>query len=481
MGFKLALFNVADYTGASRFSSLGLAYLASYLRKYSSVREIHILEKNVLAKLKKIRPNAVGIFSVTQTFNEASLVAGIIKKELNNIPVIIGGYHISALPYNLSRDFDVGVLGEGEETLRELMEVVSKHGFRSDFISRINGIVFHRGGSVEVTDKRKFIENIDSIPFPARDLLPKTPFPGIITSRGCPYKCIFCSSANFWGNPRYHSCDYVVDEMTQLIRVNRAVHISIWDDLFIANLPRLEKIDSLMAKKRINKKVSLGCALRSNLVNPKLCALLKSMNVKRVSIGFESGSQKILDSLKCSSVTVEQHIKAVELCKSAGFHISGTFMVGSPDETEEDLLNTLSLVKKLKLHGGGSLSLTVPLPGTSLWEYAKQKKLVGEAIDYSRIGIMSTDFSDPDGFKGILLTDKISRTAFFRVAQEIQRETNKYYIRGLFQKMSFSLVNIRFVLARPREVLGILRFIIRSLLRRAKVMERYQFYYKKSN
>ena len=478
-GLKLALFNAADFVKKSRFPSLGLAYIASYLKKYSDIKDIHILEDNVAVKLKRLKPDIVGIYSVTQTFKEACFIAGLIKREYKDMPLIIGGYHITALPHTLPKSFDIAVLGEGEETMRELMETISRYGIESDKLSAVRGIAFHDGEKVIITPKREFIVELDYIPFPARELLINTAFSSMITSRGCPHKCIFCSSVKFWGKPRFNSSGYVVSEIEGLISKYRVVHISIWDDLFIADHARFAAIVELINKNKINKKISFGCALRSDLVNPETCALLYKMNVKRVSIGFESGSQRILDMLKCNSVTVEQHIEAVKLCKSYGFFVTGTFMIGNIEENEDDLNKTLELINNLRLNGGGNISLASPLPGTALWNYAKKRNLVNDEMDFSRIGLMATDFTKPQDFRGILLTDKIPKEIFFRIAQNLQKESNRYYLRGLLHRTNLSLRNFRFILARPKEVLAILSFLIKSLLRKASIMDRYVFYYKK--
>jgi len=205
------------------------------------------------------------------------------------------------------------------------------------------------------------------------------------------------------------------------------------------------------------------------------------MNVKRVSIGFESGSQKILDFLKCGSVTVEDHIKAVKLCKSYGFFTTGTFMIGNPGETKTDLEQTLDLIKKLKLDGGGTIGITTPFPGTDLWEYAQRRGLIKNDLDSLDLGIMTSDFQDPESFKGVLLTEEIAKDDFFDIAKKIQKVTNTFYVRGLLRIRNFNLKSLFFVFSRPKEVIAIIRFVFKYLLRRANVMERYVFYYKKGN
>jgi len=480
MGFKAAFFNIADFNNKSRFSSLGLGYLASYLRKYSDFKENYIIEGDGFKKLQEIKPDLIGISSVTQKFNEAVSLAQDLKKQFDGVPIIVGGHHVTALPDTLPECFDAAVLGEGEQTLKELFGVIVENGLNPGMMHNLPGLAFRVDNHIEVTSKRDFIKDIDSIPFPARDLMVNIPFSSIMTSRGCPYSCAFCASVSYWGKPRFHSPEYVVDEIEELIKRYNAVHISIWDDLFIADKRRLEDICARILEKDINRKVSFACALRSNLIDAHVCGLLKSINVKRVSFGFETGSQRILDFLKCGSVTVQQHIKAVELCKAHGLHTTGTFMLGNPGETEEDMLATLDLVNKLKLDGGGTFSIAVPFPGTAFWGIAKKKGLVSDNMDYSRIGIMSADFTKPQDFKGILLTDKISKERFFEIAQQIQKISNRYYIKGLLRLKNLSLENIKYVFVRPKEVLAILKFLAKSLFRRPSTMDRYIYYYEKA-
>ncbi|MEI8176805.1 MAG: radical SAM protein, partial [Candidatus Omnitrophota bacterium] len=473
MRLRVALFNAADFYQASRFPSLGLGYLVSYLRKYSSFKDVHIIEGSGMAGLRRLEPDVVGIYSVTQTYEQACAIARLIRAEYPRVPIIIGGYHITALPYLLPELFDIGVLREGEETLKELLEVIADNGLDPRALAGVRGIAFHDRGQVKVTEPRAHIRDIDSIPFPARDAFSRTGrgFVSTITSRGCPYKCIFCSSVDFWGAPRFHSPGYVVDELEEIIRTRGAIHISIWDDLFIAPLPRFEEICALVIKKKIHKKVSFGCALRSNLVTDKLCASLRGMNVRRVSIGFESGSQKVLDTLKCGSVTVEQHMKAVELCRAHGIYVTGTFMIGNPGEGREDLQMTLDLVKRLRLDGGGVISLAAPFPGTRLWEYAKREGLVASDAQAATIGLMNTDFTDPAHFKGILLTREVPLDEFFGYARRIQEAANAHFVRGLLRMRIFSVTYLRYLIARPRECLALAWYLVKYVARRSSVME----------
>ncbi|MDD5513435.1 MAG: radical SAM protein [Candidatus Omnitrophica bacterium] len=474
---KLVLFNIADIKQKSRYSSLGLAYIASYLGKYSSGVDTLILEGNVAEKLRLIKPDIIGIYAVTQQFNAAERFARKIREFNRQAVIILGGYHISALPHTLPEAFDIGVLGEGEETTRQLINLFNAQGWEKTNLRDIAGIVFREDGRITVNPQRSLIDDLDRIPFPNRALLSRTLFPNIITSRGCPYKCIFCASTRFWKKARFHSAEYVVSEIEELVGRYKAVHISIWDDLFIADKERFSGICDLISKRSIQKKVSFACALRSNLVDDKLCRDLKRMNITRVSLGFESGSERILAALKCGSVSVSDHLKAARLCKKYGFYVSGTFMIGIPGEQEDDLRSTLQLIRELKLPGGGNIALATAFPGTGFWDYAKARNLVSDNMDFSRLSVMTTDFSSPDKFSGILLSDGVPKTRFFALASQIQEEANKNYILGLMHKGNFSWRYLRLLFYRPRDIFLIAIFLVKSILqKKSALMGRYLYY-----
>ena len=250
---KVALVNVS-HSIKNNDPPLGLAYLAAYARKYGSFSDFVIVDaEEPLVVLRKEKPDIVGMGPITGQYIEANLLAGRIKSEMGT-PILIGGHHISALPQHLSSShFDIAVIGEGERTVLELLQAFqSKWRFEESDLEKINGIVFKTGeGKCRTTHPRDLIRNLDEIPFPARDLLSmkrsyitlrRSEFgePGVythmMTSRGCPYKCVFCMPTHFWGRPRFHSPEYVVAEMKHLKESYGVEGILIFDDLFLANV-----------------------------------------------------------------------------------------------------------------------------------------------------------------------------------------------------------------------------------------------------
>jgi anaerobic magnesium-protoporphyrin IX monomethyl ester cyclase len=379
--------------------SLGVAYIASYLREYLQLNNIKIFSHipGELNELNDFSPDIVGISAMSPQFNAAIQLSENIKKDLG-IPVIVGGAHISALPKLLPLTCDIGVIGEGEQTLLELISLYSSEGWDKRCLYKIKGIVFRDGTKLIMTDKRERIEPLDRIPYPARDLLDMHHFlqtgntfgphfgrgTHMFSSRGCPYNCVFCSSAASWGRPLLHSPKYTVEEIKLLIKTYGVELIHLYDDLFLIDKRRLASISNLVCSEKINTEVKFGILGRVNLFDEEICDYLKKMNVIHVNFGMESGCQRVLDFLKNKTVTVEQTKRAVKLAKEYGFTVDGSFIIGSPDETEEEMMQTLDFIKSLELDKFAHFILT-PYPGTDLWEIGKEKGLVSEKMDWDKL------------------------------------------------------------------------------------------------
>ena len=391
---ELCLVNVIDPESKieRHMPHLGLGYIAAYLREYSHFDKIKIVDGYDPEKILSLKPDIVGISSVSQNFDRTINLAGKIKHELD-IPLIVGGIHISALPHTLPDCFDVAVIGEGEQTMLELLELYEDDGLERERLHHIKGIAFHDNTKIEITERRGVIDSLDRIPFPARDLLNVGSHTSMITSRGCPYKCVFCSSSMYWNKTRYFSAEYVVEEIKEMIEKYAVNMIDFWDDLFIANKKRLEQISRLLKEEGITDKVSFNCQARANLINDQTLINLKNMNVNQLSFGFESGSQNVLKYLKKDTVTVDQNRNAVFLSKKYGFVVNGSFVLGSPDETKDDIELSLRFLKNSYIDSGMVFMLT-PYPGTELWDYAKQSGIVDDNMDWNKLNQNSEIIED---------------------------------------------------------------------------------------
>jgi radical SAM superfamily enzyme YgiQ (UPF0313 family) len=210
----------------------------------------------------------------------------------------------------------------------------------------------------------------------------------IMTSRGCPYDCVFCSTTNFWGNKiRFFSAKRVVDEIEMWYNDYGAIMIGIWDDLFTINKQRLREIIDLLKERGLLGKIRYECLARSNTIDEEVCVLLKELGVYELNFGFESGSPRMLAFLKKNSVTLDQHKNAIILARKHGISVTGSIIFASPGEKIEDMEKTLEFIDfciKNKVSHIWSFTMT-PFPGTEIWRIAKERGIVSEDMDWSKL------------------------------------------------------------------------------------------------
>ncbi|MFH1473790.1 MAG: radical SAM protein [Candidatus Aenigmatarchaeota archaeon] len=386
---KVALINPGK-TNSLFSAPLSLGYLASYARKYGKEKHDFIIIDETIGqkiekKLSEFQPDVVGVSTLTTVSKRAYEIAEFAKKQFN-AKTIIGGIHASVLREKILKDslFDVVVVGEGEQTFLELLE--------SKNMENIKGIIYRKDSKIIQTEKRELIKNIDMIPFPARDLMDIEFYLSrkdqiqslnkrninIITSRGCPYNCVFCSvNKVFGGVVRFHSPDYVKKEITELKKYNFEA-LFFTDDTFTINIPRLKEICGFIKKNNI----PFFCLGRANLVNREILQMLKESGCAEIGFGFESMSPKILKYLKKNTVTVEQNRNAVRLCKEVGLNLQSYFMIGSPNETREDIQKTVDFIDEEKIIP--TIFVTTPYPGTELWDWCEENDLIPSDINWSK-------------------------------------------------------------------------------------------------
>lgn len=424
MATKIMFINAIDVEDkiATALPPLGLGYLASSLRKEFGPNciEFKIVDRAVEQEIKEFNPDIIGISSVSQNYNRAVKYARIAKKY--NLPVIVGGVHISALPYTLTRDMDVGVIGEGEEAIVDLFNLFTKKGyFDKKELAKLDGVVFRdREDKIVVTEKGKPTAPLDSIIMPARDLLKINESTYMFTSRGCPYRCTFCSSCRFWGKVRFFSAEYVVNEVKLLVNKYKVRVIAFADDLFAANKARVERILELLKEEDIIGKVKFTCNVRSNTATDELVLLLKKMNVKAIGMGLESGSPKTLEYLKGPNISIRDHENAITIFRKHGIEPHSSFIIGSPQESREDILQTLSFIKENQLFSFDLYVLT-PFPGTPVWDYAKARDLVNEHMDWDILNVNFKSNSD----KAIILSEKLTRAEIRRLFSQFVKIKRK--------------------------------------------------------
>ena len=423
---KFLLINAIDITKTIQTSlpPLSLGYLVSSLRSEygNDLIDFKIVDRNIADEIRKFKPDIVGITAVSQNYNFAIKYAKMAKRY--QIPVLVGGTHISVLPTTLTRDMDVAVVGEGEAAIKELFSVFlkTKKFMKADLL-KIKSLAFWDHGKIIQTEKRIPIIPMDNIPKPARDLMTIAKCTHVFSSRGCPYRCVFCASSRFWNITRIFSAKYVVAEVKDLYENYGVREINFWDDLFIVSKDRIKEIISLLRQEKLLGKIIFGCAVRSNLIDESMARLLQKMNVKFVSMGLESGNERVLNYLKGTNINIKDHARAIRIFKKYGIEPSASFIIGSPNETREEILQTLEFIRASKQRGFGVYVLT-PLPGTPIWDYAKEKKLVNEKMDWSRLDVEFENNHD----RAIILSEKLSRGELYKLFRLFEAEQKKRHV-----------------------------------------------------
>ena len=367
-------------------ANLGPLYLAGYLEKLGSSIEIKV--KDRFEDFRDWHPEILGISSVTENIEFARQVARRAKEGWNPL-TILGGVHITSMPQTLPPEIDIGVVGEGEETLRDLIHLFQVKGVGLHFadLKNIPGIVFHSPEGLIQTPIRKGIANLDTIPFPAREKYVKE-IGGtyMMTSRGCPYTCDFCVIPQVVEGYRKNSPEYVLEEIKSIkLNYPSVKHIRIYDDLYIVDKKRVQKIAELVDAQGLSQILSFGCWGRANLIDEEMVETFKKMNMAYVAFGAESGSSKVMSSIK-PGCSVEENQRAIDCLADNGIRASCSFIMGHPRETEQDLWETYKFIDKNfdKLFEI-EFNVAIPWPGTELWRYASQKGLVSDRMNFEKL------------------------------------------------------------------------------------------------
>ena len=407
---------VNDQARSAHRPKLGLGYISSYLKKYYDDIEISVsfLGDDTMNAIKKLKPHIVGLTATTENYKDVITMGREIKESLK-LPLLIGGSHITILPNHLPEWIDAGVIGEGEATILEIIELFKNNGTVVN--ESIKGIIYWDGQQLIKTDERELIDPLDSIPFPDWDMLGLSDTgPGhIITSRGCTYKCVFCASSAIWKKIRFFSPEYVVKEIKTIVERFGRKDILIYDDLFTASRKRVHSISELLCQEGLNRNVRFECLSNVNHFSPETAHDLKMMNVHRISFGMESGSPSVLKYLKKGTVTKEKIINAVKAGVDNGLEVLGSFMVGTPGETEEDMIMTYDFIKELRLTEIG-VNVATPFPGTELWNDAVKNGHIKEEWDDRTFAMKSIS---PETIKDKRLLCSIDKDRFIKIYKNI--------------------------------------------------------------
>ncbi|MBT4522857.1 MAG: B12-binding domain-containing radical SAM protein [Halieaceae bacterium] len=404
---------------------LGLAYVAGAFAEAGA--EVRVLDLVVEAyselKLEQLlgdfNPNIVGITSVTMTYNSACELLKIVKKLRPEITTLMGGPHVTFNARASLRDhpeLDMAVLGEGEATIAELCKSFSS----GSNLASIAGLAYRDDQGIRITETRASSLNVNSAPMPARHLLPMGRYKALglaasmITSRGCPFKCVFCVGRKMSGaKVRYRDPISVVDEMEHLSREG-FVQINIADDLFTAKKKHCYAICDEIVRRGLT--IPWTVFSRANTISAELLSRLKQAGCAHISFGFESGNEDILKTVQ-KRITTDQMLNAARLCAQAGIPSQASFISGLPGETEETLRQTAAFADRINEIGTAvGFHILAPFPGTPVRDDAEELGL----------RILSTDWSRYTANEAVIETDGASAAMLEKDANELQIKANKH-------------------------------------------------------
>jgi anaerobic magnesium-protoporphyrin IX monomethyl ester cyclase len=361
---------------------LSLSYLASVLAQEGI--EVKILDflvtryhpKKLRRELEEYRPQLVGATCVTLNYPIARRMLKVCKAFDPRIVTVIGGPHVTFAPEETlfqSPWIDAVVIGEGERTLVELVRAVAE----DKDIHHVPGIAFADGGMVVKTSPQARIENLDQLPLPARELLPMARYRAlgtpctVITSRGCPFSCIFCSGRRMFGpKVRFRNPGLVVDEIEKLQRDFGLAKINIVDDTFTLNHHHARAVCEEMLRR--NLKIKWSAFARVDRISEDLAQLMNRAGCEWVLFGVESADEGILKTIR-KGITPEEVRRGVKIAAEAGINVFNSFIFGLPGESRDTALKSLAFGDELYHKYGAKYGFHMlsPLPGTEVYERAK--------------------------------------------------------------------------------------------------------------
>jgi len=373
----------------SDFPPIGLSYIVSYITGKDPQIKVRIVDFTIQKfsvrqwkkELQDFKPDIVGISTLTLNYPGAVFIAQLTKEFDQNILVVMGGVHATMQTEECLDYCDIVVRGEGELTF---YEIIQDHE-----LDTIRGISYWRNGKIVHNKWRERITDLDDLPFPAHHLFKMKKyrgFPawGIIGSRGCPYNCIFCNSPQMWGRVvRYRSAKNIVDEIQYLYDKFGIQSTVFFDDnLNIPQQRAIEICDEIIGR-NLHKRMSFVCQMRANrqFVSTKLFKKMKEANFIRVEFGIESGSEKVLKSIR-KSITLDEARRAVRMAQQAGIRkLRVFFMLGNWDESIWDALKTWQFILSNDLEP--SFSICMPLPGTEFYHRLRESGYISNDPNWS--------------------------------------------------------------------------------------------------
>jgi len=436
--------NIFDVFYAT-FPPLGMAYVAAVLQ--NNVDKVEIIDapamrysmSDILEQISQKKPDFVGMSVFTPQVNAVIKLCEGIKKVSPATKIFLGGPHVFFLHKQIIKDYtavDYCIRGEGEFTTLELLRAI----YNSTDLKEIKGLTYRNGDEIIVNPERELIENLDKIPFPARNLLPNDKyralqcmgglghFTSMIVSRGCPFNCTYCDSGARWKRKvRFRSVDNVIEEMVVISEKYNVKYVNFGDDIFTLNPKWVREFCEKYHRNKLS--IQWSCDARVDKVNLEMLKTMKKAGCTTILFGIEFGNDDIR-KLVGKKFSKDKIYEAVNITQKAGISPYGLFMVGYPGETRSTIEETINLALNLDLDWAGC-SIVQPLPGTALYDYCKKKKLL-KTYDWKDYTTKSTP---------VFRNDKLTDEEILKAYESLQLRfylRPKYIIKRIFNLKSIN-------------------------------------------
>lgn len=448
------------------YPPIGLLYLAAKLQHHG--HEVEIIDVDVAGlniegikkSVSKFKPDLVGITATTPLYKAASTIAKEIKK-IMPIPIVVGGFHVTILKEAALRDhpeFDYAVIGQGEITFYELVKCIENNTNPQD----IKGIIINAPKPIATT-ARPLMSDLDELPYPARNLLGKhaylwtppgkgiIPITSIITKRGCPFQCAFCSQQSMYGrNVLFRNIDKVLDELEIIVNKMNYHHIILLDDTLIIKRDRMVALCEGIKKRKL--KFTWEGMARANLVDEEIIKMMAEVGLTRMSFGIESGDEQILKKIE-KGITLRQIRQAYKWAKQAGIETRGSAIIGHPGETRKSAWKTIFFIRNLKYLDQAYLNIMVPYPGTRVYQLAEKgeegyKLLSRDFENYIRYNDSVLEVNDLDR-KKLQRLQNIGLWLFYLTPRRIIYNLKR---AGLLNGVRMAIAMLIGLLNRPKQI-----------------------------
>lgn len=380
------------------FPPIGLAYLCSALKKAglsATVLDASAFSwRRLAADIRELSPSIVGITCFTVERHQSFSCARLVREIFPDAKIVLGGHHASAFPEHLfSQAYaDAVVIGEGEDTIVELSRALLDGGD----LSRVKGIVYREGDTIIKTAPRELIADLDSIPYPSYSDFKLDDYIGLpevrgrasclMSSRGCPHRCAFCSGSRFWQHTwRARSANNVLGEIQWLYDTGNVRNFTFYDDNFTVRNDRVIEICQGILDRGLDIKWTASSHVAH--IREEMLFWMKKAGCFRIDFGVESGSARILKNVQ-KGQTPEHIRKAFRLVHSAGIKPKAYLMVGNPGEDEQTIDETIRLMGEIKPYFCDTGGILWVLPDTEIYEIAKQKEIINDEFWLHNEGVI---------------------------------------------------------------------------------------------